>query len=151
MLVQATWLMPWHTAAPALLPCLLHSRVVACCSLPIAGNLADASELLDQLHASGLVGSQQLYHGLLQVRHSTAWGGRAASVSSHQCRLQLHAWQRSSTTPEHAIAPAALRPQACQAAGRWQLALEIFLGMQVGGEEQAPGAVPQCPLSCYDG
>lgn len=42
---------------------------------------------MDQLHAAGMVGSHQLYHGLLS---------------------------------------------SCQAAGEWELALEVFLAMQVG-------------------
>jgi len=54
---------------------------------PPAGSTRKAAELLDQLHASGLVGNQQLYHGLLT---------------------------------------------SCQAAGDWELGMEVFLGMQVG-------------------
>lgn len=74
--------------APAAWPlCHLPLAMLAPCSLP-AGSTRKAAELVDQLHASGLVGSQQLYHGLLT---------------------------------------------SCQAAGDWELGLEVFLGMQVGG------------------
>ncbi len=53
-----------------------------------AGETQQAVELMDQLHAAGMVGNHQLYHGLLS---------------------------------------------SCQAGVEWELALEVFLAMQVGG------------------
>ena len=84
------WGLPW---APSHAPRHARPTLAVCVScspacLP-AGRVRQAGELLDQLHAGGMVGTHQLYHGLLT---------------------------------------------SCQAAGEGELALEVFLGMQVGTE-----------------
>ena len=101
---------------------------------PSAGDLRQAAGLVDQLHAAGMVGSYQLYHGLLQVG---GWvGGRCGGERRAPGWLAPPAgtgamWWVSATSliaPHPCPVP---RPQACQTTGQSRLALETFLGMQV--------------------